>query len=192
MKRAMLPLALVVAGCSLRPPAPVYRFYVLDAVVSQSATPATDVPVLAVGRIAIPEYLDREAMVTRVGEQQVEYAKGDRWAEPLEVGIARTLRQDLAALLGPRMLVEPLRIGTIPDFVVAVDVERFERRGANEVELAARFSLTAGGTLVASGHTRRVEPTADESAAAAAAALSRALAQLAQDIAAAAAAAPRP
>jgi len=196
---------LLLTGCSLRPKEPVYRYYVLTPELA-SATSAgahreddgngdgnghrahvvsVDAPSLVVGRITIPDYLGREAMATRIQDQRLEYSKVDRWAEPLEEGIARTLRHDLGAILWPEVRVQPRRFANIPTYSVAVDFLRFERRGPGDVELNARYEIHSQGKAVHVATSRAIEPTSDASAAAAAEALSRTLGRLSMEIGAA-------
>jgi ABC-type transport auxiliary lipoprotein component len=68
---------------------------------------------LGIGPISFPGYLDRQEIVTRVTQNQIEVSDADRWAEPLEEnlpaecngGVVETLanRDNLARFLGNLM-----------------------------------------------------------------------------------------
>jgi uncharacterized lipoprotein YmbA len=140
-------------------------------------------PILVVGKVTIPDYLARDQVAVRINEQQLTYSHEDRWAEPLEDGFARTLRQNLGLLLEQRVLVEPRSLATVPDYNLRVDVLRFEQRGEDKVELWARYTISAGGTLAYSGEAHLVEPARGEGAGGSTAALSGALGRMSREIA---------
>ena len=75
------------------------RFYVLSSLSASetiAATAATQGPVIGVGPITLPKYLDRPQIVTRAGSNQLALAEFDRWAEPLQDNVARVLAENLA------------------------------------------------------------------------------------------------
>jgi hypothetical protein len=81
-------------------------------------------------------------LATRVDGTQVRYADFDRWAEPLGVLFARTLGQDLSALLdAARIVPYPWYPATAPDVVVRVDVRRFEADVAGNARLEACWTI---------------------------------------------------
>ncbi len=84
-------------GCSLLPaPQPDNtRYYVLEGGATV-ATP-TDHPVrLGLRNVEIPAYLKSKSMVVRSGNNEIRYVDNVRWAEPLEAGITRSLRERLS------------------------------------------------------------------------------------------------
>lgn len=179
--------------CSLAPKPVELDYYVLAPLTrpsSSDATPASKgevptarVPVVAVSRVTLPDYLDRVAIATRVEEHRLVYSQRNRWAEPLENGFARTVRQNLGLILGARASVQAPSLAAMPDVDVRIDVLRFEQVGTRQVELWARFTLAADGELVHAGETRRVEPIVGEDAAALTEGLSRSLGHLSRAIA---------
>jgi len=183
--------ALLLVGCcacSLGGKQPRYDYYVLtpgNAPARPAARPAAGAPPATVGvsQVTIPGYLDREQIVTRAEDHRLIYSPRDRWAEPLDRAFERTLRQDLAAALAADGITVPPAAGA-PTYDVQVDVLRFERRGTGQIELWARWTLRTDAGLVHAGETRLQVAVADAGNAAAAASLSRAIARLAQDIAA--------
>jgi uncharacterized lipoprotein YmbA len=99
---ALALLLAVAAGCSLPQAQPdLTRYYVLTAVApaaGATAAPAEPVgPRVYLRAVTVPEYLRGRIMVVRLGQNEVRYVDDARWAEPLEPGLARVLREDLAA-----------------------------------------------------------------------------------------------
>lgn len=87
------------AGCSLPMPQAQNdptRLYVLS--VPQGAAVAADdasAPVVRLRPIEIATYLRGREMVVRRGENEIDFREFARWGEPLEQGIARVLREEL-------------------------------------------------------------------------------------------------
>ena len=134
--------ACLLAACSiLSPTAGPSRFYVLTPVATSGAeAPNAPGPALGIGPVTIPGYLQRPELVTRVAPNEMQPADGDRWAEPLREQFERTLGQNLSTLLGTeRVLSFPWWRGVPLDFVVQVDVVRFEREAGQDVHLVARW-----------------------------------------------------
>ena len=93
---------LFLSGCTsyLTPRADPSHFYVLEPTPSPVKTEGHIA--IQVAPVAIPAYLERPQIVTRVGEDEIKFAEWDRWAECLRAGIRRVvsenLKQKLASL----------------------------------------------------------------------------------------------
>ncbi len=184
----VLVVACVVVGCALPAPrADPSTFFALAASEPSPAVPAGSWDVaLGLGPVAIPGYLDRPQLVTRVGPNELRLAPAARWAEPLREGIARVLQQDLAQASGARQVVRyPWPSAPRVDLAVAVDVLRFEPDAGGQVELAARWSVRelAQGHVLAVRESLVAEAAEGGGSGAQVAALSRALGRLAGEIA---------
>ena len=93
-------------GCSSQPPA---RLLVLSSLPA-TTLPAMSLPAMApvttavrqatirVEEVALPEYLDSYALLTRVGSHEVSAVPDYKWAEKLSTALTRLLRQRAAAL----------------------------------------------------------------------------------------------
>jgi len=94
-------LALVLSGCVSVPDSPSSRFYMLQAAdgnqVSKKTNIASDA-VIGVGPVKIPEYQDRPQIVTQDKEKMLKFAQFDRWGEPLDLGMARLIEENLAVM----------------------------------------------------------------------------------------------
>lgn len=86
------------AGCSLPEAQPdLTRFYLL----TSSPAPAEKAEGPAATRVQlraviVPEFLRGKLMQVRLGENEVRFVDLARWAEPLEAGIGRVVRENLA------------------------------------------------------------------------------------------------
>lgn len=138
---------------------------------------------LVVDAVTIPGYLDREQIAVRTADHHVEYSTRDRWAEPIDQAFERTLREELAARLTQSGIhVQPR--GGVPTYALSVDVLRFERIGAAQIELWARWVLRSQTDALDSGEIRLRLPMSARNSNAMASALSDAIARMATQIAA--------
>jgi uncharacterized lipoprotein YmbA len=141
---------------------------------------------VAITQVGIPEMVDRPQLVVRTAPNRVEIADFHRWAEPLRRGIARALADDLAAQLGPGFVVTAGEsVGAAPDARVAVDVQRFEAVMGGGVTVDALWSVRPAKGEPRTGRSVIEERAQGGDHAAIAAAYSRALARVAQEISAA-------
>jgi uncharacterized protein len=175
-------VAVTAAGCGTSAPA---RFYTLDSTAVADGAPATHTAVM-VGPVTVPASVDQPEFVVQVASNRVEVEEFNRWAAPLNDGIARAVAGDLAVLLGtPDVATAPMA-NFNPAYWVTVDVQRFEstRNEAALLEAVWAVRKTAGGET-RSGRTVAREAVEGEGFDALAAAHSRALARMSGDIAAA-------
>lgn len=188
---ALLPIALGSTACSfLSPEADPTRFAVLAAVdempgVHAEQATQTDI-VLGLGPIVVPEYLLRPEVQTRLGGTRLVPSPTELWGEPLDRGLERVLAVDLAQTFGARrVVVHPWYASDVPDVQVRIQFLRFEREAADRVVLRARWSVAEPGSksTVVEHETLLERGTEQADGAAAALALSSALADLAREIA---------
>ena len=174
---------LSVAGCGFGGPAP--TLYVLGAP-SPALTvtrPQAGLPVVEVASVRVPDYLDSTDLSVRNREQIVPSQTG-RWGERLSVGVTRALTADLASLL-PQAIVTATTPIEQPARRVLVDISDFAARADGPVFLAARWTVTDATerTTFASKQLSLVEPVPGRGDAAVVAAMSNAIARLANEIA---------
>ena len=181
-----LAAGLALAGCADGQPT---RFYTLSplAASSRGASPTT-MPELTVGvgPVTLPPYLDRPQLVTRAGGNRMVLADFDSWVEPLQGMFTRVLGENLALLLGTDdVLMLPQRRDVALDRQVEVDVTRFDVDDAGNAVLDARWWVDGrgGDKLLRSGRSTISEPAAVGDYTSAAAALSRALGAMSEEIA---------
>jgi uncharacterized lipoprotein YmbA len=182
-------VALLLTGClgpgTTRPT----RLFVLNATATPPATSveASDLR-LGVGRILLPELLNRPQIITRTSANKVRMADFSQWAEPLEKSVPRVLSENLARLTGTdQVSVYPWPTQMEIDLRVEIAIIRFEGDTDGEVSLVARWRLirTDGSRAHPLQVSTHSESAADRSTEAVVAAMSRALASLSRDIASA-------
>ncbi|HVP88466.1 MAG TPA: PqiC family protein [Casimicrobiaceae bacterium] len=172
-------LALFAEGCS-SPPA---KFYTLSAVAPAASTPSKISVV--VGSVAVPSVIDRPQIVVTSSANQVTVDEFSRWASPVQDNLARVMADDLAALLGtPRVTLSQSSLGAEAGYRVQIEVRNFESAPGKYASLDAVWSvrrLKDGKTET--GRTSVRENVDGDGFEALAAAHSRGIARLSQDIA---------
>ena len=127
------------------------RFYILSSLSASETIPATAAeqgPVIGVGPITLPKYLDRPQIVTRAGSNQLALAEFDRWAEPLQDNVARVLAENLARLIPTdQVLLHAWPRSATLDYQVTVEVLHFEGWLGGESRLLALWSILDGAEL---------------------------------------------
>jgi hypothetical protein len=184
---------MVAAGCSFLAPQPdVSKFYVLTSragagVAELSASPNLGRPMVAVGPVRFPDYLNRSQMAVRLSENEVQFSDVHRWAEPLETNFKRVLSQDLALALGRVDVIIHPYVGRRPLYEVPLEVLRFEVDGDGMAHLTARWAIRDGKTRAAlyTAESQLTEPAAAPGVEASVVALSAAVIRLSDEIAAA-------
>jgi uncharacterized protein len=106
------------------------RFYMLNPLTASEtvlATAAARGPVVGVGPISVPKYLDRPQIVTRASRNQLDLGEFDRWAEPLQDNILRVLAQNLMLLIPTDdVLLRDWPRSASLDYQVRVEVLHFD------------------------------------------------------------------
>ena len=173
----------IVAACASSPPS---HFYTLAPTASASA-PASVASKLsvAVGPVSIPAVVDLPQIVVTTGPNQVSIDEFNRWASPLQNNISRTVAENLVLLLGtPRVSQFQQSLNADSDFRVAIEVQTFESAPGDAATLNAVWLVRrARDGKSETGRTSVREPASDKGYDALAAAHSRALARMSQDIA---------
>jgi uncharacterized protein len=176
-------LAALPVGCS-SPPSHLY-------VLSHSATAATkpnetsSKVSVVVGPVSIPTSVDFPQIAVSNGPNQVSLDEFNRWASPLQSNIAHVVVDNLVAMLGTaRVSLSQQSLNADIDYRVAIDVQTFESEPGDAATLSAIWSVrrTKDGTTQ-TGRTAVREPSHEKGYNALAAAHSRALTRLSQDIA---------
>ena len=102
-------------------------------------------PSIGLGPVRIPAYLDRPQIVTAVSPQQYQLSEGHRWAERLDVTIARVSAENLAAAVpSDRIIPYPWPRESRPDLQVSIDIQEMHVDPAGEARLQAVWTLRAG------------------------------------------------
>lgn len=136
-------VAAILAGCNVLPEArPENAHYFVLEAKPAATTPAADAAKIGLRPIEVASYLRGKAIATRVAENEVRYAHDAFWAEPLDAGIARVLRENLAARA--TVLPYPFPAQLPRDYDLTVRVLNAEG-GSNGVRFVAVIELLRVG-----------------------------------------------
>ncbi len=136
-------------------------------------------------RIGLAGYLDRPEIVRSSAAYRLRLTANERWGEPMGGMLDRVFTEDLVERLpGTAVFSESGAISTAPDLVLEVDVQRFDADATGEIVLLAQLAERHGDAKqAADARTLRLTAKpATTSTADHVAAMSRALAQLADEV----------
>lgn len=125
---AALAAAALLAGCATSPPTAWHSVLPAAAGTAGGATPAaaTAATSLAVGRISVPEAIDRPALVVAAAGG-LTVLDGQRWIEPVKAQLPRAMALLLSDRLpGATVTAWPAGVGGTPQWRLSADVQRFE------------------------------------------------------------------
>ncbi len=175
-------LAILVAGCGLlkRPP---NQFYSLDTIPPAGAVTSLPGAPLGLDGVELPPGLDRRGIVVRGTDHKLEVRGTHQWAAPLEEMVIHTLAFDVANRLPDGMVVLPGQAKPAgPMRSVYVVLEELAPGPGNEFVLDARWTLKEAGGASLTRHERIAIPMTAMDSPSIVAAMSQALATLADRI----------
>ncbi len=179
-------ILLVLCACAGNAPV---RFYTLSPLPAPpSPAPAehgTTGPIIGVGPVVLPDYLNRPQIVTRKGQNVIAISDDHHWAGELRNTFTRVLVENLAVLLPTnRIATYPWGKSVPVRYQATVNVMRFDGRLGESVTLNARWFLfnARKKTLLAKRATIS-KPVKGSTYTALASAQSKALADLSREIA---------
>jgi len=121
------------------------EYYMLDASVgidNNQTLKSDEGPMIGLGPIRLPEYLDRFQMVVAVSENKYKLIDGHRWAEKLDQNISLALFKTLPSQLGTDRMIRypwPQRPGV--DFQVKIDILELNIDQDGQSQLVAQWSI---------------------------------------------------
>ena len=176
-------VAAFVAGCA----SPPSSFYTLSHTAAPAVAPAATTSNLGVvvGPVSIPAIVDMPQFVLSTGPNQVTIDEYHRWASPLQNNISRVVAENLVAMLGtPHVWLFQQSLNADADYRVAIEVQGFESAPGDAATLSVVWVVRRiKDGKAETGRTTAREPVSDKGFDALAAAHSRALARLSQDVA---------
>jgi uncharacterized lipoprotein YmbA len=180
---ALCALAVLAAACST----PSSHLYTLSRAPAPAAPAAAPMPntTVVVGPVSIPAIVDLPQIVISTGANSVTLDEFNRWASPLQSNISRVVAENLVTLLGtPRVSQFQQSLNLDADYRVAIEVQSFDSALGDAATLNAVWVVrrTKDGKAQ-TGRTSVREPTGAAGYDALAAAHSRALARMSQEIA---------
>jgi uncharacterized lipoprotein YmbA len=121
-------LASLSAACGTTAPSRFFALTSLEPEAAQGETPASS----PIESVRIAQYLQRPQMVRRTSSVEIEVDEYNRWAEPLDLALARVLEGDLRVLLG---------VQAASGMRASCTFTRFERDAQGRAVLEASFTL---------------------------------------------------
>ena len=118
MKKYIILFIFLIEACSITPNS---RFYQLQAATGDESLSNRKM-IIGINDISIPTYVDRpQIVITETDSNELKVSEFNRWAEPLNMSIARVLADDMSLYL-PNSLIKPKSYAS-EDFNYAVTVE---------------------------------------------------------------------
>jgi len=138
----MLALLVVSLGGCLGSGRPA-NFYLLQPIAPlETRAPAGESPLIGVGPVRLPGYLDRPQIVLSSGQNQLKLDEFQRWSEPLKGNFTRVLAENLSRLIpSDQVLTFPWQRSFHPNYVVEVNVEQFHVTSGGQSILDASWSV---------------------------------------------------
>ncbi len=184
--RVFVLMVFLLAACSTTPPVKYYNLNTLPEM-QQDVSEAVSGDHIAVGLglVAFPKFLDRPQIVIRQGPNRVEVSEFHRWASPLQGDFLRVLAQNISLLLPmSQVAVYPWKDQFSPTYLIKLNVEQFGGQFGKHVILDVTWSVSKqkdeNNPVVKNSLIK--EPVTTEDYEAIAAAKSRAVAVLSQEI----------
>jgi len=133
---------LLMMGCTRTEPVSYYQLSAFDNGHASIAGNAIGDSIIGIGPIRLPEYLDRQKILIRLGDNQLQLLDNHRWIEPLTDNISSVLREDLAILFNTeRLLLYPWDRNTSVSYQLIINLVHFEAIGYQKAHLEAIWSI---------------------------------------------------
>jgi uncharacterized lipoprotein YmbA len=142
-------------------------------------------PVLEIGPITIPAYLDRTQIATTADGQKLYMDQFNRWAEPLKNSLERVLAENMAILLNTaNVYIHPQRHEIATDYQIEIAISRFAADADGTAVLVAYWSVmdNDGRAIMPRKRSLIIEPAASGDMDAIVLAQNKTLQQLSRDI----------
>ena len=128
---------------------PTSRFYQLQAESNLAAVSAKKFS-LGIEEVSLPDYLDKpQIIVMEENSPQMSISELQRWGEPLESMIRRTVVADMALLLPEAMVKSQVLLSERFDYLAEIQIVRFDMIAGQKAVLEAWWYLygASGQTL---------------------------------------------
>jgi uncharacterized protein len=134
---------LFTTGCSLpEAKSDTARYYVLPSA-AEAMTPKSSALQVGLFPVQLPDYLKQRSMAVREGASEIHYRDNERWAESLDAGLARVLRERLSGTA--QVLSYPFTLEVTRDYDVRVRVQACEGTLDGGAVFSATFEIYAAG-----------------------------------------------
>jgi uncharacterized lipoprotein YmbA len=129
----------ILTACGVSAPA---RYYGLLPIATTAEHPIGADTVVVVGPVRIAEYLNRPQIVTRGNGVEMKFSEYDRWTEPLDATIKRTISGNLEILLESKQVFEFPPYGKpTHSHQVVMEVSRFDADAGGTAILEVQWGI---------------------------------------------------
>jgi uncharacterized lipoprotein YmbA len=179
-------MVILLVGCGTTPAVKYYTLNVspeMQVEISQTVSGIT--PVIGVGPVEFPRFLDRPQIVIRKSQHRVEVSEFHRWAGSFSEDFLRVLTRNISMLLPTdQVVVYPWTDQFAPTCRIQLTVDQFDGWFGEEVVLNVTWSVwnQKDAKALVRKHTLIKEPLADKNYESLVAAQSRAIATLSRAI----------
>ncbi len=136
-------LYLISTGCSLpEAKSDTAHYFVLPAATETVPSKSSGLHI-GLFPVQLPDYLKQRSMAVREGASEISYHDEERWAESLDAGLARVLRERLSATA--QVLAYPFSLEQTRDYDVRVRVQACEGTADGGAAFSATFEIYAAG-----------------------------------------------
>jgi uncharacterized lipoprotein YmbA len=177
-------LALALGACGS---SPAVRYFGLETIGIAQQRDSDEAPILVIGPLRVPDYLKRPQMVGRRQGAELLVDEFNRWAEPLDEAIHRTVAVNVDGLLdGLVVIAFPSGPSLEVSYRMFGHIDRFDADSTGNAVLEIQWGIgDSSGQVAVAARRARYEARADGSrdAAAIARAMSETIGQLSRDVA---------
>ena len=152
---AVCALCALITGCLLKPASVTTRRFVLTPARVADGASSAGQPTVGLGRVSMPDYLLKDSMAVRKGDNEIQFLENALWAEGLDHSFQRVLAANLGSRLGDsRVRLSSWQPGDVA-LVVRVYVERLDVNAEGRGTLIARWQIEASdsGRLLKHGES---------------------------------------
>ena len=130
----------LLTGCGSSPPV---RYYTLEPLDTNYVTDPEGSPVLGVGPMRVPDYLDRNQIVVRGANAELIVYDFDRWAEPLDEALHRILATNVDTFIDDVIVIAyPYNALMAYDYRVVGRIDRFDASAGGDAVFAVHWAIS--------------------------------------------------
>ena len=141
----LISISLLLFGCGTSPKT---QLYILNPIDRDTSVQKSDVQsiVIKVGPVSIPDTLDRQQIVTRIGSNELNADEFNRWSGDFQDDIQRILGENISILLPTSQIALGRETTLLPiDFQVIINVREFDGQLGGVVTLNADWTVARKG-----------------------------------------------
>jgi len=141
----LISISLLLFGCGTSPKT---QLYILNPIDRDTSVQKSDVQsiVIKVGPVSIPDTLDQQQIVTRIGSNELNADEFNRWSGDFQDDIQRIMGENISILLPTSQIALGRETTLLPiDFQVIINVREFDGQLGGVVTLNADWTVARKG-----------------------------------------------